>query len=77
MGLKKEKISGSKQAVFGKKIGLMGTLFGCRHKQLSRPFTYGAESYCVCLNCGARKNFNAETLTTTGSFYFPPPQASI
>jgi len=57
---------------FGMKIGLMAALFGCRHKNLSRPFTYGKESYCVCLNCGAHKNFNPETLTTNGSFYFPP-----
>ena len=59
-------------AVFGKKIGILAALFGCRHKNLSRPFTYGKESYCACLNCGARKNFNAETLTTFGAFYYPP-----
>ncbi len=58
--------------IFGKKIGLFATLFGCRHRNLSRPFTYGKESYCVCLSCGARKNFNTQTLTTSGSFYYPP-----
>lgn len=57
---------------FGKKIGLAAALFGCWHKNLSRPFTYAEESYCVCLNCGARRNFNAKTLTVSGSFYFPP-----
>ncbi len=57
---------------FKEKIGLLTTLFGCWHKNLSRPFTYDHESYRVCLKCGARKNFNTETLTTSGSFYFPP-----
>jgi hypothetical protein len=57
---------------FGRKIGLVATLFGCWHKNLSRPFTYGKESYRVCLNCGARKDFNAETFTTSSSFYYPP-----
>jgi len=59
----------------GKKIGLMGMLFGCWHRNLSRPFTYGKDSYRVCLNCGARKNFNAQTLTTSRSFYYPPNPA--
>jgi hypothetical protein len=57
---------------FGKKIGLMAAVFGCWHKNLSRPFTYGGDSYCVCLKCGAHRNFNAQTLISSGSFYFPP-----
>lgn len=62
---------------FGKKIGLVATLFGCWHRNLSRPFTHGRQSYRVCLGCGARKNFNTETLITSRGFYYPPqpPQA--
>lgn len=57
---------------FGGKIGLLGKLFGCWHKQLSRPFTIGRASYCACLNCGARKRFDTETLRTFGAFHYPP-----
>lgn len=57
---------------FGARIGVMGTLFGCWHKQLSRPFTNRNASYRVCLSCGARKKFDTETLETTGPFYYPP-----
>lgn len=58
--------------VFGEQIGLVGKLFGCWHKQLSRPFTNRNASYRACLNCGARKRFDTETLKTTGPFYYPP-----
>jgi hypothetical protein len=57
---------------FGDKIGLLGALFGCWHKSLSRPFTIGNDSYCSCLDCGARKHFDPQTLRTFGSFHYPP-----
>lgn len=63
------------EKVFGGKIGLFGSLFGCWHKQLSRPFTIGKQSYCSCLQCGARKQFNADSLQTVGAFHYPPPVA--
>ena len=58
--------------VFGQKIGFVGRIFGCWHRNLSRPFTHGKKSYRVCLNCGARQNFNAETWTSSRGFYYPP-----
>ena len=58
--------------VFGKKIGLITTLFGCWHNNISRPFVNGKIAYRSCLQCGARKQFNPETLKTDGKFYFPP-----
>jgi hypothetical protein len=58
--------------VFGEKIGIMGKIFGCWHKQLSRPFTSRKSSYRTCLHCGALKRFDAETLKTVGPFYYPP-----
>lgn len=57
---------------FGNKIGLLGSLFGCWHKQISRPFTIGSNSYRACLHCGARKHFDTQTLRTYGSFHYPP-----
>ena len=29
-------------------------LFGCRHRNLSRPFTLSGWTYEVCLNCGKK-----------------------
>ena len=58
--------------VFGEKIGIMGKIFGCWHKQLSRPFTNQKSSYRACLHCGALKRFEPETLKTVGPFYYPP-----
>jgi hypothetical protein len=58
--------------VFGPKISMISTVFGCWHDNLSRPFTRGKTSYRSCLHCGARKQFNAETLETFGSFYASP-----
>jgi len=57
---------------FGDKIGVFGKLFGCWHKSLSRPFTSKNSSYRACLNCGARKKFDTNTLKTVGPFYYPP-----
>ena len=62
--------------VFGSKIGWMATVFGCWHRKLSRPFTRGKNSYRVCLQCGARKPFNPETMTTARGFYYPPKPPS-
>jgi hypothetical protein len=58
--------------VFGDRIGIMGKIFGCWHKELSRPFTNQKSSYRACLNCGAMKRFDTETLKTVGPFYYPP-----
>ena len=57
---------------FGTKIGIIGKLLGCWHKQLSRPFSHGKESYRSCLHCGARQKFDAEKMKTTRKFYYPP-----
>ena len=57
---------------FGGKIGLFGKIFGCWHKRLTRPFTNRNASYRACLDCGARRRFNPETLKTFGPFHYPP-----
>lgn len=69
---KNDEAADADRAVFGEKLSLLAKLFGCWHKDLSRPFAHGKTSYRSCLQCGARKRFNAETLETRGSFYFPP-----
>ena len=62
--------------MFGQRIGLFGKIFGCWHKQLSRPFTTKRSSYRACLDCGARRKFNTESFKTSGPFYFPPSVSS-
>lgn len=57
---------------FGDKIGVLARVFGCWHKNLTRPFISGTEAYRACLHCGARKHFNTESRQTYGSFHFPP-----
>jgi hypothetical protein len=47
-------------------------LFGCRHRNMSPPFTGGEETYRSCMNCGARRLFNVERGRTTGTFYYAP-----
>ena len=60
------------KGIFGEKVGFFSKIFGCGHQDLSRPFSNGKFGYRVCLNCGARKQFNVDTLETFGSFYFAP-----
>jgi hypothetical protein len=64
--------SETNQFIFGQKVGLITTLFGCWHNNISRPFVNGKIAYRSCLQCGARKRFNPETLKTEKNFYFPP-----
>lgn len=58
--------------VFGRKIGLLARMFGCSHRNLSRPFSRGKVSYRSCLECGARKKFDTDSLKTFRTFYYPP-----
>jgi hypothetical protein len=58
--------------VFGEKVGIFARLFGCTHQNLSRPFSHKSVAYRTCLQCGARKQFNTQTLETVGGFYYPP-----
>ena len=66
----------SNKGSFGEKVSFLSKIFGCGHRDLSRPFSNGKIAYRVCLQCGARKQFNPETLETFGSFYFAPVEQS-
>ena len=52
--------------------GWLTRLFGCRHRQMSPPFTGGAETYRSCMRCGARRLFSVERGKTTGAYYYAP-----
>lgn len=62
--------------VFGEKVGFLVSLFGCGHRNLSRPFSHKTVAYRSCLQCGARKQFDTQTLQTFGRFY-NSPSASV
>jgi hypothetical protein len=47
-------------------------LFGCRHRNMSPPFTGGEETYRSCMNCGARRLFNVGRGKMTGTYYYAP-----
>ena len=50
-------------------------LFGCRHKEMSRPFTDQGQTYRTCLDCGARRQFNLRHWEMQGEFYYGLPSA--
>ena len=50
----------------------LATLFGCTHRDLSRPFSRRGQTYRVCINCGAQRRFDAQTWNMRGPFYFEP-----
>jgi hypothetical protein len=55
-------LAGQRKSVpIGSKIWSL--LFGCRHRELSRAFTNGGETYKVCLKCGAHLPYSWETMT--------------
>jgi hypothetical protein len=60
--------SGTGDWLFGFKEWLR-RIFQCWHRDLSRPFTIEGETYRVCLHCGARRRFIAESWRTVGDFY--------
>ena len=47
-------------------------LFGCRHRNMSPPFTGGEETYRSCMRCGARRLFNVERGRMMGAYYYAP-----
>ena len=46
-------------------------LFGCWHREMSRPFSRRGEAYRTCVACGARRRFDLEQWEMVGSFYHP------
>ncbi len=46
-------------------------IFRCRHAKMGSPFTRDNETYCTCMNCGARRQFNVKRGKMAGTFYYP------
>ncbi|MFM9904506.1 MAG: hypothetical protein ACKVQJ_08050 [Pyrinomonadaceae bacterium] len=70
-----ERVLDTSSDVFGKKIGLVASLFGCWHPEMTRPFTGRKGSYRACVECGARKEFDVTSFKTLGTYYYPPSVA--
>lgn len=45
-------------------------VFGCAHKEMSRPFSRHGENYRVCIGCGAHRRFDPQTWVARGPFYY-------
>ena len=45
-------------------------VFGCTHKEMSRPFSRHGESYRACIGCGAHRRFDPQTWKPLGPYYF-------
>jgi len=48
-------------------------VFGCWHKEMSRPFTDQGQTYRTCLECGAQRQFNLRRWEMQGDFYYGLP----
>lgn len=58
--------------LFGMAAGIrrrLTSFFGCRHKNMSRPFSRQGETYRVCLRCGARRQFDPRNWESRGDYY--------
>ena len=51
-------------------------VFGCWHREMSRPFTLGGQSYRACLDCGARRAFDTANWKMVGAYYYGSPAES-
>jgi hypothetical protein len=51
----------------------MTRLFGCWHKEMSRPFASQGQTYRTCLNCGASRRFNVGRWEMQGDFFYRRP----
>ena len=52
-------------------------LFGCWHREMSRPFSHQGQGYRVCLHCGAQRKFNLNNWTMQGAFYYNRPSSQV
>lgn len=55
----------------GRGVGkLVARIFGCWHKEMSRPFSNQGQTYRTCLDCGARRKFNVASWEMQGDYYY-------
>ena len=52
---------------------LVTRLFGCWHREMSRPFSSQGQTYRTCLNCGASRKFHLGRWEMQGDFFYRRP----
>ena len=62
--------------LFGRVSNLVGRIFVCWHRKMSRPFTHDGETYRVCLRCGKHRQFDLREWKTKGGYYNPKWKAN-
>jgi hypothetical protein len=70
----RERINGS--GTFSRMANRLAQIFGCQHKEMSRPFSRHGETYRVCINCGARRQFDEKNWESSGRHYHKPARLS-
>ena len=66
----------SVSGLFSRMANRVAELCGCQHKEMSRPFSRQGETYRVCINCGARRQFDEKTWKSSGRYYHKPARLS-
>ena len=51
-------------------------LFGCAHREMSRPFSRHGETFRVCIGCGAHRQFDSKTWESSGPYYYKAANAA-
>ncbi len=60
-------------SIFSRFVGWIARIFGCWHREMSRPFSHHGHAYRTCLNCGAQRRFNLNNWEMQGSYYYNRP----
>ena len=53
--------------------GWIARMFGCWHREMSRPFSHQGRAYRVCLSCGAERRFDLGNWEMRGNFHYRQP----
>jgi hypothetical protein len=77
VALKANKVNAVAGNSSGGAVGsLMARVFGCWHREMSRPFSEQGQTYKTCLSCGARRQFNLGRWEMQGDFYYRLPTST-
>jgi hypothetical protein len=52
-------------------LRVLNFLFGCHHRNVSRVFSIGGETYKVCCDCGTKFNYSLEKMSIEHQTYAP------
>ncbi len=54
----------------------LSEIFGCQHREMSRPFSRHGETFRVCLGCGGRRRFDEQKWQMDGAYYYNAARTS-